>query len=542
MQVFEKWRAHGFSPARLGHFLALVIGLTLLSVLYVPAIQVDSTGLYHDDGVYVVTARALAEGNGYSITSLPEAVPQTKYPPLFPAILSLIWKLSPDFPANLPWLRLVPLLAALLWMTAAYRWIRGSGFGSPTAAGVVVLALASPWVLFVSTNILSETLFAALLWGALLAVRRIENGDRRNRIIVAAIALTVTAIYTRTLGLVLPLAVLIRLFSVWRPGALRYGLGVAVLTLPWFLWSAFEQTAIPDWAGYYFSSTYANWNVLTNFSFAEKFRILGYNAFYFLSSPTALAGYEGRPSLILARLVTGLIGTGFWRSVRSGVRVEHLFVILYLVVLFLWPWPPVRFLVVLYPLILMWGWDGIRAVLGLPADTRLWKRLAALGATTAVAAASFGTLNNVRGLLAERGNLFHSTSCIDDWSDYAALHAWLKQNTPTDAILLGNLDPVLYLYTGRKAARAFIANPATLYYRFDADRQPLGPSSALVSLMDSSGAAYLVVRPASCFQEMEFFERQVEDLEDSRPDLLGQVFSGTGDTHVYRIDRTALGP
>ncbi len=539
--MFEKLRARGLSPARLAHLLALVVGLTLLSVFYVPAMQVESTGLYHDDGVYLVTARALAEGHGYSITSLPEAVPQTKYPPLFPALLSLIWKVSAEFPANLPLLRLVPLLAALLWMTAAYRWIRGSGYGSPTAAGVVVLALASPWVLFVSTNILSETLFAALLWGALLAVRRIENGDRRNRIIVAAIVLTAAAIYTRTLGLVLPLAVLIRLFSVWRPGALRYGLGVAALTIPWFLWSAMHQIAVPDWAGYYFSSTYSNWNVLTNFSFAEKFRILGYNTFYFLSSLTGLVGYAGRPSLVLALLLAGLIGAGFWRSVRSGVRVEHLFVALYLGILFLWPWPPVRFLVVLYPLILMWGWDGIRAVLGLPADTRLWKRLAALGATAAVAAVSFGTLNNIRGLLAERGNLFPSARCIDNWNDDAELHAWLRQNTPTDAILLGNLDPVLYLYSGRRAARAFSANPVTLYYNFDDDREPLGLSSELVSLMESSGAAYLVVRPSSCFQEMKFLERQVEDLKNSRPELLGQVFSGARNTHVYRINRTGPG-
>ncbi|MEN8143628.1 MAG: hypothetical protein ABFS14_01635 [Gemmatimonadota bacterium] len=522
---------------RLGSLLLLASALSLFSFFYLPAIRVESAGLYHDDGVYLVTARALAEGNGYSITSLPEAVPQIKYPPMFPALLSVGWRLSPDFPANLPLLRLVPLLAALLWMTAVYRWVRGAERGPVTAGAVVVLALASPWVLFVSTSILSETLFAVLVWGTFLAVRRIEAGGRGAGPLAAAIALTAAAIYTRSLGLVLPLAVLIQLFRVWRPGALRYGLAVAALAIPWFVWSATQHAAVPDWAGYYFSSTYGNWNVLTNFSLAEKFRILGYNAFYFLSSPGALVGYAGRPSLVLALVAAGLIGLGFWRSVRSGVRIEHLFAALYLGVLWLWPWPPARFLVVLYPLILLWGWDGIRAALGLPANTLLWRKLVAVGAAAAITAASVGTLINIRALLADRDNLFPAARCIENWSDSEALHAWLRQNTPADAILLGNLDPALHLYTGRRAARAFSANPVTLYYNFDPGREPLGPSSELVSIMESSRATYLILRPASCFQQMEFLDRQVQDLEDSRPGLLKPVFSGPGDTRVFQIDQ-----
>src|SRR5712692_7478162 len=55
----------------------------------------------NDDAVYVVTAKALANGQGYRTISLPLEPPQTKYPPLYPLLLSLIWRLYPQFPANL---------------------------------------------------------------------------------------------------------------------------------------------------------------------------------------------------------------------------------------------------------------------------------------------------------------------------------------------------------------------------------------------------------------------------------------------------------
>lgn len=55
-----------------------------------------------DDAVYFVTAKAIAEGSGYRILSLPDEPYQTKYPPLFPLLLSCAWKLNPSFPANLP--------------------------------------------------------------------------------------------------------------------------------------------------------------------------------------------------------------------------------------------------------------------------------------------------------------------------------------------------------------------------------------------------------------------------------------------------------
>ncbi len=68
-------------------------------------------GFYHDDSIYWVSAQSLAMGDGYRIESLPGQPYQTKYPPLYCALLAGIWKLDPQFPSNL---RLATLFAWLL--------------------------------------------------------------------------------------------------------------------------------------------------------------------------------------------------------------------------------------------------------------------------------------------------------------------------------------------------------------------------------------------------------------------------------------------
>ena len=41
-------------------------------------------GRFHDDGIYWVTAKSLAEGRGLRLESLPGAPAATKYPPMYP--------------------------------------------------------------------------------------------------------------------------------------------------------------------------------------------------------------------------------------------------------------------------------------------------------------------------------------------------------------------------------------------------------------------------------------------------------------------------
>src|SRR5215471_427636 len=94
--------------AGLALLLALLMGATSFG-LWLP----DICGVVHDDAIYVVTAKALAEGDGYRLIHLPGTPRQTKYPPLFPALLAFLWKLDPHFPANTWLLLTVPWLCGM---------------------------------------------------------------------------------------------------------------------------------------------------------------------------------------------------------------------------------------------------------------------------------------------------------------------------------------------------------------------------------------------------------------------------------------------
>src|SRR5579864_8867895 len=59
---------------------------TLIIWSYWTALHAPAVGMFHDDGIYAVTAKALATGHGYRIISLPGEIAQTKYPILLPAL------------------------------------------------------------------------------------------------------------------------------------------------------------------------------------------------------------------------------------------------------------------------------------------------------------------------------------------------------------------------------------------------------------------------------------------------------------------------
>ena len=97
-------------------------------------------GVFYDDGIYVTAAKALAQGLGYHNIHLPGAPPIVHYPPLYPLWLSLLWRLWPQFPANVALFALgdAAFLGLAAWITARHLYRR-----LPLPAPVVLLALAA---------------------------------------------------------------------------------------------------------------------------------------------------------------------------------------------------------------------------------------------------------------------------------------------------------------------------------------------------------------------------------------------------------------
>jgi hypothetical protein len=507
--------------------LGLVAGL---GSAYAMLLHAPAAGTFHDDGIYLVTAKALAEDQGYRIISVPGEPPQTKYPILFPWLVSLVWRLYPSFPVNLPWLRLVPLLASLAWLGLSWALLRRLGASKPEASTIVLLTVVSPWVAFLSTAMMSETLFAAFFTaGLVMIVRTVETERTRTDALAAGFLLGAAAI-TRTAGLAPALAA-VALFAVkkqWR-SATQYVTGVVVVTLPWLWWVAQQNAAATSLDPYYSAANYASWNVLTNYEVADKLRVMATNALQIGLSLIYIwaVDFPGMLTLSVAAAGLALLAAAFWRAHREPVV---LLIAAYLAVHIAWAWPPLRFVVPVVPLLLWF------AFLGAGRSRRVGCAVSLL-----LFAVGVFQLSATVKQASEKGiaSPFRETTT---WNETAYLLTWLSKETPTDAVVSGNLDPMYYLFTGRKAVRAFATDPLLLYYNVRRPSEnPLGTLDDFRNRLVTVKADYLVVTPAAVFAEVPHLSDLISGLSQMCAGSVATVARTADSTHViYKIDRRRL--
>jgi hypothetical protein len=123
----------------------------------------------------------------------------------------------------------------------------------------------------------------------------------------------------------------------------------------------------------------------------------------------------------------------------------------------------------------------------------------------------------------------------DDWREMARLVAWLKRNTAGDAVLMGNLDPALYLYTGRKSVRGFRQDPYHLHYDQEGE-WPLGSPAGMRRAISASHAGYLICTPNLAFRESAPLDQLTRELVRSCPNQFRLVYeSGDARYRIYRI-------
>ena len=257
----------------------MLAGVILLVPLYFKALRAPAAGLFHDDGIYLVTAKALAENRGYRLISLPDEIRQTKYPPLYPFLLSLVWRAQPDFPENVPSLRLVPFVCFLLWCWFTYIWLRDSIGSAIPASSIVLLSASGTWTWFLANSMLLEMPFVCFMSAAVAWF-----GQRRDppsptiKWALGLAALCAAAWLVRAPGIVLVAAASWVLIVRRRFLALGCVLvGVLAVMLPWHLWVANAPIAPNEFYDYYGIENYSAQNVIFDYAFADKLNLLGTN-------------------------------------------------------------------------------------------------------------------------------------------------------------------------------------------------------------------------------------------------------------------------
>ncbi len=172
-------RGHELMPRR---GLAIMSGAgALLLFLLTYLLSLDRVvGMFVDDAWYVLLAKALATGQGYTLINSPSPGILPLYPPGFSWLLSLAYRLAPQFPQNV-WLFKSISIAAMFGVgIVSYRYfVRYRGLPHYVALGIAAAtAVSPPLVFFATTTVMAECVF---MFSQLLAIVVIERCVRVGR-------------------------------------------------------------------------------------------------------------------------------------------------------------------------------------------------------------------------------------------------------------------------------------------------------------------------------------------------------------------------
>lgn len=437
-----------------------VILAVVTALAVVLAIEPWPVGVFQDDGIYVILAKSLAEGEGYRYLNLPGTPNATHYPPLYPAFLALLWKVYPSFPDNVVLFKFAN--AVLLGIAAAlfYRIGRKMLALPPLIAGIAVLAftVCRP-VLLLSAMVLSEPLFLVFLGLTLLAMHRAgDTGQTSHTATAAVLAVALTLIRSIGIAVLPPFMLLLIARRQWRQALIALVVAMAGI-LPWQLWVSASAHDLPSMlTGKY--GPYSAWLIEAVRSDGWQFvRSVTANNFegLFTLSWRELGIPAGAPnvlklgSAVLSAILLVAGGRRVWRTspTTAGFAAGYAFIVI------LWPFAPDRFLLGIWPLIGLMIFSGAKHIWNLGARLRLSNQLsntryvllssmfvAVCGAMFAAYVVDSARLEPRSGYVrAEKATTQRASSVVE----------WVSANADTDAIVVGESDGLIYLYTGRQA-------------------------------------------------------------------------------------------
>lgn len=432
----------GVSESRAAALAALI---TLVAGM--ATITSDLIGVYFDDAIYLLVAKGIAEGHGYVYPQLPGMPPAIHYPPVWPGLLALVWKLGPAWPANVGLLKAInPIVLAAAAYGGTLAGQRLFGLRAWAAACLIVVATVSVPMQVLTNVLLSEPLFAALLFPTVLVAERlrVEGGWR---LAVAAAVLAALLVLTRTIAGAFVLATgLVLLLERRYRDAVVYGAVVAVLLAPWqyFVWR--HSVGFPDiLRGSY--GPYLEW-------VSQGYRELGpgfvmdvakknlADTWHFVGAMTSplLAETVFRPmSAALATAFTLLgIVTGL---ARPRERIMALGLGVYLAIVLVWPFQTDRFVWAAWPVLLLFALGGVRFLHARAGHQALRWSAAVAGALLVTGYLTY----NVRGI--SRGWISTASGSMSERS-LAVVQRINSAPELDSAVIATEATPLVGLYTG----------------------------------------------------------------------------------------------
>ncbi len=478
-------------------------------------------GDLHDDALYYISAKSLADGDGYRIESLPGEPSQTKYPPLYPLLLSTAWHLNPRFPHNLPiaawisWLAFPAIMFQLLWVfprLGITRW---------RAWLLMALMAVNPYMLVFSSTLVSELAYTALMLAALLLTERATRAS-----VIAGGTLAGLAYLTRSAGIVFLLAGPLYLWTRHkRREAILWTCAMLPFVAGWTIWARLHQAATSDPALIYYTDYFRY--ELYSLSLRDLPVFLWRNIDGLLLGLGSLVLPNVFPSFLfktVAEVLAIAMIAGVVRMVRKGRGLLYaLLAAGSCAQLVVWHFPPnERFVLPLLPLALaglMTEMEHLAAMLRAGLHHRdAAQRVVAAGMLLAVAGVLIGAVGLQiyvgQTLLPEQESARRAAN-----ADRLAAYDWIRAKLPQEALLLSSEDGLVFLNTGRHAMRRTL--PPPYWYREDHARI-IDWMSNVRSFGQEHGLTYLAFsgvdfRQGITDDDREAIEKAIRSSQDLSP-------------------------
>lgn len=458
------------SASDLGRRLERLVPLLLIFVVFLAAVLCITpwpVGAYEDDAIYTLLAKALATGEGYRMINLPGAPEATHYPPGYPFLLSLLWRAWPAFPDNVVVFKFANAVLVAVAAGGAYSFARGRlGYGPLPAALIAMAGIASMTMLQLAGLVLSEPLFVALLFLALPLVERCSREGSVRDAAIAGVLLGVLCM-VRTIGVVaVGAAILVLLWRRHLRAAAVIAAVSALFLVPWQMWvGAHESELAPILQGKY--GPYGSWLVdgyrEGGIDFARKVILKNLagagNTLSYLVMPTQLGVLRQISLLMLVPMVlAGLV------LVAKRAPFLIAFCLAYVVLIIVWPFHPYRFLLALWPVLVI----AVAAVIRV-----LWTWRPRGSVTAALRFSALGVVGYLTaGHLAYNWVEFREGEWryLQQGAGESAkpLVEWVARYTNPDDVLSTDHEVVVYLYTGRRGVPTTTFLPSQRLKRFTA--------------------------------------------------------------------------
>ena len=479
------------------------------------------TGMEDDPSYYLVLAKALSTGHGYRLISHPEQPWHRYYAPGYPAIVGALLKVLGN--SSLPAAVLPAKVVSLLFVVAAlpvlllYGLRRREGATLTLCAGI--LFMLNPLTITYAGAVMAEAAFtfssllALLLCHHLVDRASLEGRDLRWAEIGALAAGITAAFYFRPVGVAVPAAVIAFLLAKGR-GRDAVGVtgAVLVLVMPWLFISfhgyrgrtigaaivvaaavgllvllrrhplvALGAAAalffgayglLQFWGGgpaYTYFATSVERNASYGLGHYLQFVVKKARDYALLYAKATLGGsdlwLEGRPLLAKTGLIVGAVFLflGWLDRMREDLGAAEIYAAFYTLVLLVTDPPAwMRYAFPLVPFLLFYFLRGVgllvRAVSRPVAAARprpaAWAVPAILTVIVAV------NYLPVQARLAAWATLPMGHRVYDRGEEgwWEAVW-WIKDHTPSDAIVLSRTAAIMHIYTGRKTARWLLNAP-----------------------------------------------------------------------------------